>query len=62
MNAVICPKCKIKMDFIAESESTDGTRKVIRYYYRCPVCGSRILDSSIETIKDTSSILIKITH
>ncbi|ACP38488.1 hypothetical protein LD85_1999 [Saccharolobus islandicus L.D.8.5] len=50
------------MDFIAESESTDGTKKVIRYYYRCPACGSRILDSNIETIKDTTNILIKITH
>ncbi|MDT7861416.1 MAG: hypothetical protein RRA45_04290 [Saccharolobus sp.] len=62
MNTVTCPKCKIKMDFIAESESTDGVKKIIRYYYRCPVCGTRILDSNIEAIRDMSRILIKISH
>ncbi len=62
MNAVTCPKCRIKMDFIAESESSDGIKRIIKYYYRCPACGVRILDTSIETIKDTSNILIKISH
>lgn len=62
MNIMICPKCRIRMDFIAESESSDGVSKIVRYYYRCPVCGNRILDSNIEVIRDTTNILIKIAH
>lgn len=60
MKEVICPRCGIKMEFIAEAESNGVEEKLLRYYYRCPACGSRLRSSEIVILRDTNSIILKI--
>lgn len=48
------------MDFIAEAESDGVKERLIRYYYRCPACGSRLKSSEILIERDTSVVILKI--
>lgn len=59
MNEVICPRCGVKMEFISEAETTNN-RKVIRYFYRCPACGTKLTDSEIALERADNTVLIKI--
>ncbi len=46
-NMVLCPKCKIPMEYTLETEkSSNGVRRLIRYY-KCLACGTRIIDEVI---------------
>lgn len=51
---VMCPKCKVPMDYLSETEKTSNnsgkTIKITRFY-KCPVCGRRVIDEVL-TIKD----------
>ena len=59
---LLCPKCNIRMDFIAEAENNADGTKVVRYFYRCPACGTRINDELISIKKENESVLIKISQ
>ncbi|MEL9970417.1 MAG: hypothetical protein QXR57_06415 [Metallosphaera sp.] len=59
MNDVICPRCGVKMEFISEAEVTNN-KKVIRYFYRCPACGTKITDSQIALERNEKELVIKI--
>ncbi|AWR97699.1 hypothetical protein DFR86_09160 [Acidianus sulfidivorans JP7] len=59
MKDILCPKCGIRMEFMAESESS-GNKKEVRYFYRCPACGTRIIGSTMEITKKDNDIVIKI--
>lgn len=48
------------MDFVAESESSSSFTRIVRYYYRCPACGSKINDSNIIINKESEGIIIRI--
>ncbi|MEM1625701.1 MAG: hypothetical protein QXV69_00145 [Sulfolobaceae archaeon] len=60
MKKINCPKCGIVMDFLVESESNDAYTRRIRYYYRCPICGTKINDTQIQILKQNEYITIKI--
>lgn len=47
------------MEFISEAETTNN-RKVIRYFYRCPACGTKLTDSEIALERADNTVLIKI--
>lgn len=47
------------MEFISEAESS-GEKKTIRYFYRCPACGTKILDSQLTILRGQEKILIRI--
>lgn len=59
MKEVPCPKCGVRMDFMAETES-NGNKKEIKYYYRCPACGTKVSASVIEITKKNNNIVIRI--
>jgi C4-type Zn-finger protein len=60
MKKINCPKCGVNMDFVAESESSSSFTRIVRYYYRCPACGSKINDSNIIINKESEGIIIRI--
>ncbi len=39
---VLCPKCKVPMIYTMEAEKS-GTERRITRYYKCPVCGTKII-------------------
>ncbi|QIW24260.1 hypothetical protein EWF20_08960 [Sulfolobus sp. S-194] len=61
-NELLCPKCNIKMDFIAEAENSSDGNKIVRYFYRCPACGTRLNDEIINIKKENDSMIIKISQ
>ncbi len=44
---MICPKCGAEMEYIIEKERLGNGETRIRTYYRCPVCGTIIVDQKI---------------
>ena len=54
--SVLCPWCRIPMDYVMESERLGGERRLARYY-QCPACRAKILDERI-TIKATAASLL----
>jgi predicted RNA-binding Zn-ribbon protein involved in translation (DUF1610 family) len=44
---MICPKCGAEMDYIIEKEKLGNGEIRIRTYYKCPVCGTMVLDQKI---------------
>ncbi len=41
---VLCPRCRIPMEYMFETERySDGSRRLMRYY-RCPACGTKVID------------------
>jgi len=62
MKKISCPKCGIIMDFLVESESNEANIRRIKYYYRCPACGTKINDSQIHILKQDNFISIKIVQ
>ena len=51
------------MDFIGEAENNSDGKKVIRYFYRCPACGTRINDEEIVIIReDSKGVIINISQ
>ncbi len=55
--AVACPRCGVRMEYWVEMElGSDGTKR-IKYYYRCPRCGYRLMDAVI-TVKRVDGRII----
>ncbi|BCU68439.1 hypothetical protein HS7_18760 [Sulfolobales archaeon HS-7] len=59
MKEPLCPRCKIRTDLIKESETLSSGEKVVRYFYKCPVCGTRINISNLLLKHDKDSIVIE---
>ncbi len=59
MDEVDCPRCRVKMEFLVEAELGDSS-KTIKYYYKCPACGTRLLDQEVRTRKDDKGVIIEI--
>ncbi|MCY0850026.1 hypothetical protein [Sulfuracidifex metallicus] len=59
MNEVDCPRCRIKMEFLVEAELGQAS-KIIKYFYKCPACGTRILDQEVRTRRDNDKVVIDI--
>lgn len=59
MKEILCPKCGVRMEFMAESES-NGNKKEVKYYYRCPACGIKITETTMEITKRDDKIIIKV--
>ncbi|MBW9140996.1 MAG: hypothetical protein K1T65_04745 [Candidatus Aramenus sp.] len=59
MKNVLCPKCGIRMDFMAEAE-VSGNSKKIKYFYRCPACGTKISEYEIAIERKDGSLTIKV--
>jgi len=59
MKDVLCPKCGIRMEFMAEAE-VSGSNKKVRYFYRCPACGTRIAESEMTIEKKDGYVTIKV--
>ncbi|MFP3226124.1 MAG: hypothetical protein RXQ80_04255 [Sulfolobaceae archaeon] len=63
MKELLCPKCNIRMDFIIEAENNSDGEKIVRYFYRCPACGTRINDEIISIKKEEKGdVIIKISQ
>ncbi len=55
---VLCPRCKVPMDYLIELEKlASGERRITRYY-RCPVCGTRIIDEKYAVRFEDGRIVI----
>jgi DNA-directed RNA polymerase subunit RPC12/RpoP len=59
MKEVDCPRCRIKMEFLVEAELGQAS-KTIKYFYKCPACGTRILDQEVRTRRDNDKVVIDI--
>ncbi len=57
-----CPRCFTRLEYRMEIEIGDGSRRVVRYYYRCPRCGYRIPDSEIIVKKNGSKVLLQLSE
>jgi len=44
---------------MAETESNSEGREV-RYFYRCPACGTKINESIMKILKKDSAVIIKV--
>ncbi|AFZ70276.1 hypothetical protein Calag_0512 [Caldisphaera lagunensis DSM 15908] len=61
---ILCPRCKVPMDYLSETEKTsnnNGRSTKITRYYRCPVCGRRIIDEVL-IIKDNNTDITIESH
>ncbi|BBG23923.1 hypothetical protein [Sulfuracidifex tepidarius] len=58
MDEVDCPRCRVKMEFLVEAELGDSS-KTIKYFYKCPACGARVLDQEVRTRKDNEKVIIE---
>ncbi len=57
MAEVLCPRCRIPMDYVSESERMGNERRITRYYV-CPACRTKVLDERIVVRSDTTSVLV----
>lgn len=57
---VLCPKCKVGMDYMSEVEKGDEVR--ISRFYRCPVCGFRVLDERIVVRHSSEVVVLEVTR
>lgn len=42
-----CPKCSVDMEMLRELEKGDAVSKLVRVYYRCRLCGHKVLVEEI---------------
>ncbi len=55
---LLCPVCRIPMDYAMETEkNSNGERRITRYY-KCPACGSRIIDEQL--LVKTEGSMVKV--
>lgn len=56
---VLCPRCKAPMAYIQEIERVGDERRITRYY-KCPACGTKILDEVIRIYRVNGSVVIMV--
>jgi len=44
---VLCPKCGVEMIYQIEKEKSSSGEIRITRYYKCPVCGTKIIDERL---------------
>ena len=54
---VLCPRCRVPMDYVSESERMGSERRITRYYV-CPACRTKMLDERIVVRVDTTKVII----
>ncbi|MGC9112478.1 hypothetical protein [Acidilobus sp.] len=62
---VLCPRCKVPMNFYSRTERTsrtDGTEINIVRYYKCPVCGKTIIDEELLVRQTAEGVKITVKH
>lgn len=55
---VLCPVCGSEMDYVIEVEKTGSVRRITRYY-RCPACGTKIIDEKFEVRLEEDKIIVR---
>jgi len=55
---VLCPRCKMSMDYISEVERGGEIR--ISIFYRCPLCGFRVLDERVTIKSFGDSVMLEV--
>jgi transcriptional regulator NrdR family protein len=55
----LCPICKTPMVYIQETERAGDERRIVRYY-KCPACGTRVIDEVLKVRRVNGSIVILI--
>jgi len=56
---MVCPYCKVPTEYYVEVEKTRGRRRITRYY-RCPVCGAKIIDEIIEVEETSEGVVVRV--
>jgi uncharacterized protein YbaR (Trm112 family) len=59
---ILCPRCKVPMDYLSETEkesNSNGKSIKITRYYKCPVCGRRIIDETLIIRDDGTNTIIE---
>ncbi len=56
---VVCPYCKVPMEYYMEVEKLGGTRRITRYY-RCPVCSAKLIDEVLEVSYMEDRVVVRI--
>jgi len=56
---VLCPRCKIPMEYVSVTEKSSSSVKVLRYY-RCPSCHTRVIDERIDIVKSDGGYKVRI--
>ena len=46
-NGPVCPKCGVPMVYLIEKEKNSKGEVRITRFYRCPVCGTKIIDEKL---------------
>ncbi|MCE4621257.1 MAG: hypothetical protein F7B95_02300 [Desulfurococcales archaeon] len=57
---VLCPRCKINMDYYIERERLGNGERRITLYYKCPACNLMLVDERIAIKIDKSGAYIEI--
>ncbi len=57
---LICPRCGINLEYMAETENTSDGLKRITYFYRCPRCGYRVDDEVLLLEHNANSLKIRV--
>ena len=58
---VLCPKCRIPTSYVSETEKSNGTARVVRYY-KCPACWGKLLDEEVTVNRIGDRIEVRITY
>ncbi|MFP3172672.1 MAG: hypothetical protein RXQ79_06455 [Acidilobus sp.] len=62
---VLCPKCKVPMNFYSRTERTsksDGVEVKVTRYYKCPVCGRTVIDEELLIRHSQDGVSITVKH
>ncbi len=54
----ICPICKVPMLYLTEKEKKSSGEIRITRFYRCPVCGTKIIDEKLLLRPVNGSIVV----
>jgi len=54
---MLCPRCKVELEYRVEIEFHDGSGRLVTYYYRCPRCGYRRSDLQV-TIRRSNGLVV----
>ncbi len=57
---VLCPRCKIPMEYVSVTEKSGEGAKILRYY-RCPACHTRLIDERIDVVRVDEGFKVKVT-
>ena len=56
---VLCPRCKIPMEYVSVTEKGSEGARILRYY-RCPACHTRLIDERIDVVRVDGGFKVRI--